>query len=244
MVDKGIENVLREMNIAIEASTDRYIYDDRRVPRVTEILSAMLHEEYLMRWANSLGFKHKSYRSTLAEAADKGTYSHDAVEKYILEGSIPDYNKLPFMAKDVVFNAFNSFLTWWEIISSNPYEVLAVEKRMACEWFGGTLDLLIKIDGKVWLVDFKTSNHPSYKHFLQMGAYIHMLRKEGIIVEGVIILMLDKDNVSFKEKILDLSVAESLEFMKECEETFMSLVYAYYRRTDIELKYSDIFGGK
>ena len=40
----------------------------------------MIFEEYIPVWANSLGFKHKGYRSALKEAADKGTYTHESIE--------------------------------------------------------------------------------------------------------------------------------------------------------------------
>ena len=46
-------------------SNSRYTYNGIVVPRVTEIISKCIHSDSLMYWANSLGFKHKSYKKTL-----------------------------------------------------------------------------------------------------------------------------------------------------------------------------------
>jgi len=42
-----------------------YVYNGKHVPRVTNILGKTIHEDYLMQWSNSLGFKRKSYSKTL-----------------------------------------------------------------------------------------------------------------------------------------------------------------------------------
>ena len=52
-----MQNKLAEIPFTIEAKSDRYSYNGVFVPRVNDILSSMLSEDYLMRWANSLGFK-------------------------------------------------------------------------------------------------------------------------------------------------------------------------------------------
>ena len=80
---------LMEQMSKIEVETrDTYQLDGMRIPRVTEVLSAMLHEDGLMNWSNSLGWKRISYRAFMKDAADKGTYSHLAVEKYLRNGSL------------------------------------------------------------------------------------------------------------------------------------------------------------
>ena len=102
--------------------------------------------------------------------------------------------------------------------------------------------MLVKIDGVIYLVDFKTSNHPSYKYFLQMGAYQYMLKLRGIDIDGVIILVLNKNAVSFNELILNFiaDINDKL-FMDYCQEAFMSLVYAYYNRLYIQNLYNNKF---
>ena len=72
IVDNEIISGLMERMSQIEVeSRDTYKIDDKRVPRVTEVLSAMLHEDGLMHWSNSLGWKRISYKAFMKEAADK-----------------------------------------------------------------------------------------------------------------------------------------------------------------------------
>ena len=85
-----ILNILDQLsNLELDLS-DKYQIDGKRVPRVTEVLSAMIHQESLMSWSNSLGWKRISYKAFLQEAADKGTYSHLAIEKYLYLPLIPE----------------------------------------------------------------------------------------------------------------------------------------------------------
>ena len=68
------------MEVAALKCGDRYTYNGKNVPRVTEIISKMIHEDAITQWANSLGFKHKSYTKTLNEAAVYGTHAHYGIE--------------------------------------------------------------------------------------------------------------------------------------------------------------------
>lgn len=224
-----------------------YEYNNILVPRVTSILSAMLHEDYLMKWSNSIGlYQHKKYEDVLNMSADIGSFVHSAIEKFLSKNEPLDINNIPLNYRFKVNNAFNSFLLWWNIISSNnDIKILMTEETLVCKYFGGTLDLLIQINGKIYLVDFKTSNHPSYKYFLQLSAYRYMLREtKNINIDGCIILMLDKSDYIFREMPLIFENQNELDFMNRCEDTFMSLVFSYYQRLDIESGYKLLFGGK
>ena len=225
--------------------TDHYKYQSHNVPRVTEILSAMLHEEYLMGWANAMGlYKRKKHTEITQVSADIGTFVHHFIEIFLKNNESPDYNSIPLSLRSRVMNAFNSFLEWWEIIKKTEYKILMQETTLVCKYFGGTLDMLIEINDKIYIVDFKTSNHPSYKYFLQLSAYRYMLATEhDIEIDGVIILMLNKTTCKFTEMVLDFSIAEHLQYINQCEECFLSLVYAYYNRCLIENGYKAIFGG-
>lgn len=229
------DNINEDLIININIDNSPYSYDNRNLPRVTEILLSMLHEDYLMKWSNTLGlYKHTKYETFLDRASLIGTVVHKAIEEYLKENKNLDINTIDKDIRNEVYNAYNSFLEWWVIISNNNYILLLQEEVLTCKYFGGTLDLLIQINGKVYLVDFKTSNHPSYKYTLQASAYRYMLRELGINIDGVIILMLNKNKVKFNEIFYDLSDKTNEEYFKYCEECFMSLVYAYYNRHRIE----------
>lgn len=219
--------------------SNKYIYNGNPVPRVTEILSSMLHEEYLLKWSNYLGFKRKNYKSVVEESANIGTYAHESIELYLKEGKI---NDIPLRYKFQVENALNSFIEWYNIVSSNnTTTLLSMEQELICQWFGGTADLLIKINDKNYLVDFKTSNHISNKYFIQLSSYKYMFELSGLNIDGLIVLQLDKNEVKFTEYILHMSIPEHKIFIDNCLQTFFGLVYAYYNRLNVEQQFIEIF---
>lgn len=204
------------------------------VPRVTEILSTMIHSDALMYWANSLGFKGLGYRATLNAAAKIGTAAHKAIEIF-LNDKLKTNNNIPFLG----------FLMWYNILTDDQgfdVRVIYTEHKIVCNWFGGTIDCLLSINGKLYLADFKTSNHVTYKYFLQLAAYRFMLRiVEGINIDGVIVLQLDKDSPGFNEYILDFANIEHLNFIDHCERTFLSLVYGFVNIKYSEMLFNNIF---
>lgn len=240
----SIESLLQKVNMKeLQLDTDRYYYQGYNVPRVTEILSSMLHEDFLMIWANTLGlYKKKKYKEELEDAATKGTYVHDAIEDYIQNNNDLNLDNVMNGYRTEVGYAYGSFKAWWNIISKRNIKVIMQEHKLVCPWFGGTLDLLTEIDGKIYLLDFKTSNHPSYKYFLQLAAYRYILKYYyGIEIYGCGIIKLNKKLIEFKEFIIDKSNPEYENFMNQCEQTFLSLVYAYINRINIEKYYDRLF---
>lgn len=239
-----IKKLLEDMDLTIY-NGDRYFFNDIPVPRTTEILSSMLHDDYLMVWANNIGLYQKiKYKESMEKSSTIGTYSHELVEQYIRkqEYDINHYNIRDFSIFNAVNNCIGSFKLWYEqVFSNNDVCILGMEEKMSCEFFGGTYDALLNINGKVYLVDFKTSNHISYKYFLQIAAYRYMLHLQGINIDGAIILQLDKKQPSFTEYIIHLDNEEHLDFINNCERCFFSLVYAYFNRLQVEQQYKTIF---
>lgn len=197
----------------------KYFYEGNPVPRVTTVISKMIHEDYLLGWANSLGFKRKSYKDELGKAAYIGNATHHRIEE-ILHGSVPK--------EDELFTV-QSFLKWYKgLISYNRVKVIFTEKTLVCNLFGGTLDCLLSINDKLYLIDFKTSNHVTYKYFLQLAAYRKMLRDvENIELDGLIILQLDKSEANFEEYAMNTAKLSHLELINHFEKTFISLVEGY-----------------
>lgn len=235
MNNSHIIQALNNMDIILDPKTSIYQNNNgQTVARVTEIISSMIHSDSLMYWANSLGFKGIRYKDELNRAAEIGTAAHAAIEKFLKEKLSTDDN-IPFLG----------FKLWYNIVTTDiglPITVIFVEHTITCRWFGGTLDALLMIGNKIYLIDFKTSNHVTYKYFIQLSAYRYMLRTiEGIEIDGVIVLQLDKDEPGFNEYLLDFSIINHLDFMNKCENTFLSLVYAYYNVKQIEAEYKRLF---
>ena len=213
---------------------DRYEFEGVPVPRTTEILSKCIHDDRIVYWANSLGFKRKGYRKTLNEAAAYGTFAHSHIEHYLKNGDIPECLNW----------SFEAFLNWWgQVNAGNKVEVVGQEEKMSCPWFGGTYDMLMRVNGKLMLVDFKTSNHLSFKYCLQLAAYNFMLKyNKREAPSGFLVLQLSKESDEFNEMLLNMENPEHARFMDFCEQTFLSLVRSFYYITQVEKMYKKIEG--
>lgn len=243
-----IFKLLEEMDIQLNIKNAKYFYNDVPIPRVNDILSAMLHEDYLMTWANVLGlFQRKKYSDMMNMYSTIGTYAHDNIETYVKtqEFNLLNLAKLSDDVRNSIDNAVNSFILWYnDVCENNIVNVIGMENSLSCPWFGGTYDMLIEINNRKYLVDFKTSNHIGYRYFLQLAAYKYLLELQGINLDGCIILQVDKNNVSFEEYLLDFSNETHKAYIDQCTTTYMSLVYGYYNRMQCESMFKNIFGGK
>lgn len=228
-------DLLKDSDIPIPGKNSTYVNSNGvPVPRVTEIISSMIHSDTLMYWANNLGFKKQRYRDVLNQAAESGSMAHACIEKFLKEKFETESN-IPFLG----------FKMWYDIVTKDRglfINTIYSEHKLVCDWFGGTLDALMNIGNRLYLVDFKTSNHVTYKYFLQLAAYMFMLKVvEGINIDGVVVLQLDKEYVGFNEYLLMFNNPEHLKFMNQCLNTFLSLVYAYYNVRYTEEMYKIIF---
>lgn len=237
--DDDVLEKCKKMNIELEGSP--YAFEGRKVPRVTSILSDMISEEYLMAWANSVGlYQRKSYTYYRNKSTAIGSAVHEAIQQYIQDRMVPDFSGLREKNdRDQANNSFKAFLDWWRIIENTTYQIILEEEPMVTPYCGGTLDLFMSINGKKYLVDFKTSNQLGFKYYLQLAAYRRMLYETyGYVCDGCILLRLDKKTGKYQEVILDLWDYYDLEFMNDCDRTFNSLIYAYYNRVTIETNHS------
>lgn len=216
-----------------------YMYNDKiKVPRVTAIISLMSNKDGIIQWANNLGFKHKKYKSELDRAGNIGTECHESIDKYLDDKeNTPDL----FFYKEANF-AFNSFLKWFDDIKKdNTVEIILKEETLIGKYFGGTLDGLYKINGKIYLVDYKTSNHVTVNYTLQLAAYRYLLWELlGISIDGCIILQLSKKDISYNEYVLDFNRDDHFQFIKDCERCFMSMVFAYHNISKINSIYDNL----
>ena len=195
-------------------------YDGYNLPRITKILS-FIDSEGLVDWANAIGRKGINNKSILKEAANIGSLTHESIEKFLKTEEEPVDR----------FTAFESFKMWYnDVWVNNHVEILGQEETLSCDLFMGTYDLLLKINGKIYLMDFKTSNHVSYKYCMQLAAYRYMLRlNKNMNVDGCIILQLNKTNPGYNEFFLNFDNPEHLSYINDCEEAFLMLAMLYHK---------------
>ena len=231
-----IENVLQEvLSFKINDESNIYYNDDNVcVPRVTQILSETLDSSALIKWANGIGLRREKYDDVLKRASDIGSEAHSLIEDYIKNQKSYQYsNNIPF----------SGFLLWYEKLSKyNLVKPLYSEYSMYNQFFGGTLDLLLQINDRIYLVDFKTSNYIYEKCFLQLAAYRWLLYQNlNINIDGCIVLQLNKTKVGFNEYVLDFHNPNDYQFIEACHRAFLSLVYAYYNAHYIKEKFHERF---
>lgn len=122
------------------------------------------------------------------EGAEKGTDIHAWIEEWIA-GKNPEMPKDEGPRKQI-----EEFLKW---ATENKVEFLESEKRMYSEkhWIAGTCDAIAMIDGKKYVVDFKTQSKMWDKTpFLQMAGYRIMLEEMGEKdYEGGCVVLLPKE---------------------------------------------------
>lgn len=223
-----------DLEFKLSEENSNYTFNGVKVPRVTEIISKMIHEDSLLYWANGLGFKHTRYSDEMKKYTTIGSAAHKAIEIFLKKGVIP---------QNAPYNPITAFISWWNrIISNNKVNVIGQEVPLVCQYYGGTYDLLIKVNDDYWLIDFKTSNHITYKYFLQLAAYNQILRdKDHMNLRGVLVLQLEKTRPIYHEYYLDFARPESKDYFNNCERTFMSLLYGYYNIKYLEKEFSHAY---
>ncbi len=119
----------------------------------------------------------------VAHAAERGTKVHK-----ICEGIISGIGEVG--VDDETWGYVESFKKWWE----KGVEVVKMEERF---WdddlcITGQVDLIIKIDEHLVIVDLKTSSRPSKTWPAQGAAYAYLARKSGYDVRRIFFLHLNK----------------------------------------------------
>ena len=170
-------------------------------PRVTEILKPFTS------W-------HLVPKDVLEKAAARGTSVHAICAALADDEWVPDG-----MINQELLGYVNSFKKWKE---AQVAKFLIIEKRYKDDdlLYSGQLDFVIEgTDGKLYLVDLKTSASPQKSYSVQMGAYDLLLRKHEILVEAAMIVYLDKSG-EFPE-------IELLEDMTRERQVFLSALNCY-----------------
>lgn len=147
--------------------------DGHRLPSVTTILSYTQPIEKkiaLQEWRKSVGAA-KAQEIT-QEASGRGTRMHKFLERYILEGALPEPGSNPFshqsykMAKSIIENGFNNINEMWGVEVGLYYPGL----------YAGTSDGCGLHLNNETIFDYKQSNKVKLKeyiedYFLQLAFY-------------------------------------------------------------------------
>lgn len=142
-----------------------------------------------------------AWRRTRDSAAEKGTSAHFYIEEYVKTGAalaLPD-------DKEIV-NCLDNFFKW-----EKKYNVkwLASEIQVGSlkYVFAGILDALIEIDGKIVLLDYKTSSSIKDEYNIQLAGLCICLEEMGVTVDARAILHIPKEG-EYEFRIIDSDLAK------------------------------------
>lgn len=206
-----MEEIVLQNGATIQYDDDkhRYYFGDLVVPSVTQILD-IINKPALKYWAVNLAVAevydkiqpHKEYSpDELEEVLENARREHDKMKHmYVgigkqvhawLEHYIETGKKKRIKNPDIK-TQIKTFLKWEE---EHDIEFLETERLVFHDELNycGRLDFIAMFEGKKVLGDFKTSNRLYPEHSLQTVAYQKALERDGVKVDGRLILRLDRN---------------------------------------------------
>ena len=186
----------------------------KKVPGVTTIIS-ILAKPALIHWAWDLGTKGVDYRKFRDDKADIGSLAHYLIMCY-LKKETPDTSDYSKKQIDQAENCIISFFEWKKMHSFEP---ILIESPLVSEKykFGGTPDLLAKINGEYCLIDFKTGKGIYVNDmFPQLAAYSHLLQENNYKITNSRILRIGREESEGFEERLIQDIEPYWEIFKNC----------------------------
>lgn len=179
MIEKN-SNILYDSKIkrVVEYSDDNkqinvldqrfYRRNSKHYPSVSSILNYFPKNAFFHTWLKDVGHNSEIIAS---KAAWDGTQVHDAAEKLMLGKTINWLKEDGTVIYSLdVWKMILKFADFW---NKNKPELVATEYHLFSDeyQFAGTTDIICRIDGKLWLLDIKTSNSIHTSHSLQLSSY-------------------------------------------------------------------------
>ncbi len=201
--------------------------DGTIVPGVTTIVG-LLNKPYLVAWANKMGLQGVDTTAYTAAAAGAGTCAHEMIQAMV-GGTDVDFSKYTGEEIEAAQNAAEKFRAW---LQNHDMQTHLIEEQLVSERYrvGGTIDWYGELDGRMTLVDIKTSGNVYAEHIIQVAAYAQMLKDEEYPVDGVRILRFSRED---NDDHRDFAVADRL--LKAGLNIFLRLREVYDLRKEIKI---------
>jgi len=167
----------------------RYKIKKALIPGVTTIIGSQLgwNKQPLIAWARREAIAGNDPTKVRDKAAEIGTLCHLLIKRHIanaltknldiddvIDGYADIYGEYSASAITRGKTAYLAFMDWEN--ENNPRymqnEVVVIHKRYR---YGGTFDLLAKVNDKITLIDFKTGNGFYPEYIIQLAAYYNAL---------------------------------------------------------------------
>ena len=168
-------------------SATGYEIDGIWYPRVTSIVSIKAKPALYKFYADQTSFS--AAESIKNKSADEGTLLHKAIEA-ILTGKPA---VVPHSIQPAI-KAFTEFKKKNEIIPMKIEERVVSKKK----WYAGTVDVIGKLNGRLGVLDIKTSNSIYRDYGLQTAAYVEAIRENNIFPTTRWVLRIDQAKTCLK----------------------------------------------
>lgn len=161
------------------------------VPSVTTILDCYPKPPSFYDWLKKVGEDADTIRD---EAGDRGSTVHNLTERYDAGEEITLINEETGKI-DYKLIEWAMFERYVEFRRRFDFEVIHSELNLISNklGFAGTLDRVIRFNGRLLIIDIKTSNSLYDHYWLQMAAYKELLAEvqPGLKIDGYAILWLN-----------------------------------------------------
>jgi hypothetical protein len=145
-----------------------YRRDGKHYPSVTSVLNYFPKNQFFHSWLKDVGHNADIIAS---KAAVEGTSVHNAVESFLHGEEISwldEHGTAKYSLE--VWKMILKFADFW---NTHKPELVSTEYHLFSDLheYAGTADLVVRINGKLWLLDVKTSNSLHSSYGLQLAAY-------------------------------------------------------------------------
>ena len=205
-----------DIDLEYDDAKHTYMVGDRKIPSVTRVVDAVF-PKYLVDWAATCGANYwkenygedndmyngilNAHKQISHRAQTIGLEVHKWIELYIKVKMIDGETATEY--PEAVKIPMQNFHDW---VESREIEWLACEKKVySRSWeYAGTIDALAKINGKLCVIDFKTSAKIYKEYYLQVSAYCNAIGEMmGNLPKLGMIVRLDKEEEKFQEVAFD-----------------------------------------
>lgn len=158
-----------------------YEIDGLWYPRVTSIVSIKSKPALYKFYADQGNFS--AAESIKSKSADEGTLIHETIEAILTGKTVA----VPHSIQPAI-NAFMEFKKKNEIVP------LKIEERVVSKnkWYAGTVDVIGKLNGRLGILDIKTSYSIYRDYGLQTAAYVEAVRENNIFPTTRWVLRIDQ----------------------------------------------------
>jgi len=122
-------------------------------------------------------------QAIMREAGNHGSKDHHGIESLLLGNKILMDDQLinnDGQPEDITLEEWRALMSWHAWYVNTKPETIAIETTIFNDEYNyaGTIDYICKIDGQIWIVDWKSSKYIYPSSEIQVSAYKHALGEE------------------------------------------------------------------